>query len=124
MEKRLLFQNVIFKFVSADKDKYQTNYHFIIYDLNSIEALTETKTKLDQEKTRESNYEFNHAFWIGRKDRIHFKVKDKWLERKEYEPKQYYQGNLELVYYSMEKKDHFAKRVPVCPSYYSRRVFC
>ena len=120
MEKKLVFQITIFKFISSETDKYSTTYQFRICDLNTKEELTKTETKLEHYKKfkegSESNYEFNNtAFWRGRKDRIHFRVKDKWLEHKDFDEKQYYQGNLELNFYSMEKKDYFSKGCVIAP---------
>ena len=119
MNKKIVFQNVVFKFVAANKDKYQTNYSFRIYDLDNIEKITQLEATVDEYvKTKQygdPTHEFNNCFWRGRKEKVHFRVKDKWLELKDFEEGRYYQGNLELSFFSMERKLHFEKGCVIAP---------
>ena len=43
--------------------------------------------------------------FCGYKDRYYFKVKDKWLQQLEFVEGEFYQGNLELKFYSMDCPD-------------------
>ena len=55
--------------------------------------------------------------WCGYKNKYFFRVKDKWLQQTEFVEGEFYQGNLELKFYSMDcpnlSRDNRFRFIPV-----------
>ena len=116
MEKKIKYQNVIFKFddKNIDRNTFIT-YNFKIYDKitksKTIELLARSKSYHDNKRNDYNTHQIMMPMWGGFKNIYFFRVKDKWLQHKEFVEGEFYQGNLELNFYSMD-----------CPDFSSRHT--
>ena len=115
----IVFQNVVFKFKGKNQNKYQTNFTFRVFDVDSIERLKNNNLKCnDYIETQQQNgkqYEFFNPVFEDRRGKTHVIVKDKWLSQKDFDEEIHYQGDLELRFYSMEKPDLSEKSFIISP---------
>ena len=113
MEKQIKFSNVVFKFDSKDEDKFKNiTYHFKICDKATkakvIELQEKVTTYYKEELFKDEKYDFSECTYGGRiVKHYYFKVKDKWLTQSEFTKDVYYQGDLELNFYSMDRVDRY-----------------
>ena len=116
MEKQITFSNVVFKFELKDQDKFKnTTYYFRICDkttkAKAIKLCDDvklhhkyTKANVDQ-NFNNCVYDY-HAGSDKHAAKYHFKVKDKWLDTSiDFTEGVYYQGDLDLLFYSMNRLD-------------------
>ena len=98
----------VIKLIEHEENKPST-YHFKICDkitkATAIEFLEKTKEYIKDETYDDPEYDFNNIIYGGFKGKYHFKVKDKWLAVSEFSKDAYYQGDLELLFYSMDRPD-------------------
>ena len=129
MEKQIVFKNVVFKYVSNDvkvvapravstkcrviyleeedtAPNDNTLYQFKLCDKatkTKVSTLRETIKSYCKDKSDNSNSEYDFNMPItGDSKTYFFSVKKKWLESTDFVNKEYYQGDLELRFYSMD----------------------
>ena len=49
------------------------------------------------------DHDFTNPIFEGSKGKYYFRVKEKWLNQSEFKTDCYYQGDLELLFYSMDR---------------------
>ena len=129
MEKLIKFSNVVFKFQSKDEDKYKNiTYHFKICDKATKTKVIELQDKVskyyNEELFKDEEYDFNECTYGGKIVKHYsFKVKDKWLAKTEFVKDVYYQGDLELNFYSMERVCHKKRLFQLMPIYHKKEGY-
>ena len=89
-----------------DQDKYKnTTYYFKVCDKTTKAKAVKLCDEISEYAKEKSNHahEFNNCFYNHEKNK--FKVKDKWLDTTDFTKGVYYQGDLELCFYSMNRPD-------------------
>ena len=127
MEKQIKFSNVVFKLYFKDQDKYKnTTYVFNICDKTTKAKAIKLcdDVKVYKKSKCNADHNFNNCVydWNERSDKhaskYKFKVKDKWLETTNFIDGVYYQGDLELCFYSFNRpdlsRDNRFRLIPCC----------
>ena len=110
MEKQIKFQNVVFKFDFKDTDRNgNTTYSFKICDkstkANVIKLMDEIYDYVKEKNSMAGEYDFNNCLYSVDNGKYKFRVKDKWLTTTNFTNKLFYHGDLNMLFYSIDRPD-------------------
>ena len=110
MEKQIEFSNVVSKLNFKDQDKYKnTTYAFKICDKTTKAKAIKLcdDVKIHHKYTKANvDHNFNSCVCDYHAGKYAVKVKDKWLDTSiDFTEGVYYQGDLDLLFYSMNRLD-------------------
>ena len=108
MEKQIKFSNVVFKLYFKDQDKYKnTTYVFKICDKTTKAKAIKLcgDVKVYEKSKCNTNHEFSNCVYDVHDGKYKFRVKEKWLDTTDFIEGAYYQGDLDLMFYSMNRPD-------------------